>query len=75
MYEGDQTNFDSAPPEESSNRTFLIAAGILAGIVLLSLACLAGYAFLILPQQQQAAAAEAAATRNAQLINEALTAT
>ena len=47
MYEGDDLNFDDAeeaPPEESSNRTFLIAAGILGGIVLLSIACLAGYA-------------------------------
>ncbi len=75
MYEGDESNFDSAPPEESGNRTFLIAAGILGGIVLLSIACLAGYALLILPRQQQADAAELAATQNASLINQALTAT
>jgi len=63
MYEGDESNFDAAPPEESSNRTFLIAAGILGGIVLLSVACLAGYALLIVPQQRQAAlAAEGLAT-------------
>ena len=76
MYEGEETNYDSAPPEESSNRTFLIAAGILGGIVLLSIACLAGYALLILPQQQTAnrAAADAQATTNAQ-IQGALTAT
>ena len=45
MYEGDDLNFDDeeTPPEESNNRTFLIAAGILGGIVLLSIACLAGY--------------------------------
>jgi hypothetical protein len=76
MYEGEESNFDAAPPEESSNRTFLIAAGILGGIVLLSIACLAGYALLIVPQQRQAAqqAADARATQDAQ-INSALTAT
>jgi len=79
MYEGDDLNFDDeeTPPEESSNRTFLIAAGILGGIVLLSIACLAGYALVILPQQraaQQASEQNALATQNAQ-VNEALTAT
>jgi hypothetical protein len=76
MYEGEESNFDAAPPEESSNRTFVIAAGILGGIVLLSIACLAGYALLIAPQQRQAAqaAADAQATQNAQ-INNALTST
>jgi len=76
MYEGDESNFDAAPPEESSNRTFLIAAGILGGIVLLSIACLAGYALLILPGQRQSQqeAADAQATQNAQIAG-ALTAT
>jgi hypothetical protein len=78
MYEGDDLNYEDeeTPPEESSNRTFLIAAGILGGIVLLSIACLAGYALIILPQQRAAQAGEqnAQATQNAQ-INEALTAT
>lgn len=78
MYEGDDLNFDDegVPPEESSNRTFLIAAGILGGIVLLSIACLAGYALLILPQQRAAQESEqgALATQNAQ-VNDALTAT
>ncbi len=76
MYEGDESNFDAAPPEESSNRTFLIAAGILGGIVLLSIACLAGYALLILPNQRQAQAeaANAQATQNSQIAG-ALTAT
>ena len=64
MNAGDQSNLDAPPPEESSNRTFLIAAGILGGIVLLSIACLAGYALLILPSQrttqQQASTAQAA---------------
>ena len=78
MYEGDDLNYEDeeTPPEESSNRTFLIAAGILGGIVLLSLACLAVYALVILPQQRAAQAGEqnAQATQNAQ-IDEALTAT
>jgi hypothetical protein len=78
MYEGDDLEFDEeTPPEESSNRTFLIAAGILGGIVLLSLACLAVYALVILPQQQRAVQTSeesALATQNAQ-VNEALTAT
>jgi hypothetical protein len=79
MYEGDDLNFDDeeTPPEESSNRTFLIAAGILGGIVLLSIACLAGYALIILPQQraaQQTGEENALATQNAQ-VNDALTAT
>jgi hypothetical protein len=68
MYEGDESNFDAAPPEESSNRTFLIAAGILGGIVLLSIACLAGYALLIVPQQRAAQqAANAKQTQDAQI--------
>jgi hypothetical protein len=75
MFEGDESSFDAAPPEESSNRTFLVAAGILGGIVLLSIACLAGYALLILPGQQQASADNIAATQNAVRISEALTST
>ena len=79
MYEGDDLNYDEeeTPPEESSNRTFLIAAGILGGIVLLSLACLAVYALVIVPQRQaaqQSVEDNALATQNAQ-VNEALTAT
>lgn len=79
MYEGDDLNYDDEeiPAEESSNRTFLIAAGILGGIVLLSLACLAGYWLVIRPQQlaaNQSGEQNAQATQNAQ-INAALTAT
>jgi len=79
MYEGDDLNYEDdveAPPEESSNRTFLIAAGILGGIVLLSIACLAGYALLILPQQNAARQTQSAIeTQNAGTISDALTAT
>jgi cytoskeletal protein RodZ len=75
MNDGD-SNFDAPPPEETSNRTFLIAAGILGGIVLLSIACLAGYALLILPSQRntQQQAATAQAVQNLQ-VAKALTAT
>ena len=78
MYEGDDLEFDDTEemPEESSNRTFLIAAGVLGGIVLLSLACLAGYVLFIRPQQTAAQDAQSAVeTQNADTINDALTAT
>ena len=76
MNADDLSNFDAPPPEESSNRTFLVAAGILGGIVLLSIACLAGYALLVLPTQRasQEQAATAAAVQNEQ-VAQALTAT
>src|SRR5262245_48410018 len=76
MYETDQPNPDAQPPEESSNRTFLLVAGILGGIVLLSIACLAGYALVILPGQRnsQGQAATAQAQQRAQ-VAQALTAT
>jgi hypothetical protein len=79
MYEGDDVNYEDeelAPEEETSNRTFLLVAGILGGIILLTL-CVAGGLFVF--QQQRNAAnttgeQSAQATQNAQ-INEALTAT
>ena len=48
------TEPDSQEPEagEGNNRTFLIAAIVLGGIVLLSLVCMAVYALLILPGQK-----------------------
>jgi hypothetical protein len=77
MYEEDDLNYDDTgtPPEESSNRTFLIAAGILGGIVLLSLICLVGvFVYQSSIATQQKAEQDALATQNAQ-VNEALTAT
>lgn len=76
MNADDLSNFDAPPPEESSNRTFLVAAGILGGIVLLSIACLAGYALLIRPSARagEAQAATAQAVQNQQ-VAQALTAT
>jgi hypothetical protein len=40
------------PPEEASNKTFLIVAGVLGGIMLLSLLFLAGFALLKYPDVQ-----------------------
>ena len=67
---------EPAPEENGSNRTFLMAIGILGGIVLLALICLAAYAGFILPRQKQAAAGQQATqlAQNAQ-IAQAATAT
>jgi ABC-type antimicrobial peptide transport system permease subunit len=67
---------DAPPPEEKSNRTFLIVGGILAGLVLLTLVCIVLYLFVIRPRtasQQQSNATQAAAimTQNAQSIQNA----
>ncbi len=76
MNTDEQSNFEAPPPEESSNRTFLVAAGILGGIVLLSICAVAGYGLIFLPQQQAAnrQAASAQSTQNAE-VAQALTAT
>jgi hypothetical protein len=62
MNDGDASNFETPPPEESSNRTFLVAVSTAHCPV--SIACLAGHGLLILPRQnadnQQAATAQAA---------------
>lgn len=42
-FDEEPTFEEEIPPEEASNRTFLIAAGILGGLVLLGLLCVAGY--------------------------------
>ncbi len=82
----DESNFDDAdeaplPEESNNNRTFLVAVGILGGIILISIACLVGvYLFGSRGNNtaaQQAAAANATLTAEAanSFINEALTAT
>lgn len=63
------------PPEESSNRPFLIVAGILGGIMLLSLLCLAAFAILRYPviranQQATQAAAARLSTEAAISVNQ-----
>ena len=47
-------------PESSGNRTFLMVAGILGGILVLSLVCIAVYAMWILPRSREASSNEAA---------------
>lgn len=84
----DEPNFDDfeeapLPEESNNNRTFLIAVGILGGIILISLACLVGvYLFgsqsrNAAQQQQQQQAAEATLTAQAasDFVSQALTAT
>lgn len=68
--------FEDDMPEEASNRTFIIAASVLGGIILLALLCVAGYALLVLPNQRNAAAS-AESTKVAQntQVAEMLTAT
>lgn len=46
-------------PEESSNRTFLMVAGVLGGLLVLSMICLGGYALVIAPRQEEARIAQA----------------
>lgn len=76
MYESDDlTNLDEeTPPEESGNKTFLLVAAILGGIVLLSIACLAVYGVVILPRQTAQRDAQQATliAQNLQ-VNQALT--
>ena len=80
----DEPNFDEGgeaplPEESNNNRTFMIAVGILGGIILISVACLVGvYLFNLRGRstatQQAQANANATATAAA-FINDALTAT
>ncbi len=67
------------PEDESSNRTFLIAAGVLGGIVLLSMACLAIYVLFIQPSRSQQRANQQATAEAANLqgtqVADSLTAT
>jgi hypothetical protein len=71
-------DYDSAPPpEESNNRTFVIVAGILGGIILISVACLAAVYLLGIrgnTAQADASGTATAAAANA-FINQALTST
>ena len=65
MDEMDSEPGGSPPPEESNNRSFLIVAGILGGIALLALICIAVYALVLLPAQRNRQAQQVA-TLNAQ---------
>jgi len=73
MNDFDNLEFEDMDSEETiatsrgSNRTFLVVAGILGGILLIALLAIAGYALVILPgrdtgQQTQVAAINATNT-------------
>lgn len=47
-------------PEDSSNRTFLMVTGILGGILIVSLVCIAVYAMVFLPRGREAQSTEIA---------------
>jgi hypothetical protein len=67
---------DGPPPEEKTNRTFLIVGGILAGLVFLTLVCMALYLLVIkprLPAQNNAAQAATIAAANAQVVQQMTT--
>lgn len=71
---GEISSPESSPPGapeggQNNNRTFLIVAIILGGIVLLSLVCMAVYAFMIMPGQKSRAQAtsQANAAANTQV--------
>lgn len=67
---------DANPPEESSNRTFLFAAGGLGLLVLIALLCLGAYVLFSLNSGQSAEATAAAqATQQAATIQAGLTQT
>jgi saccharopine dehydrogenase-like NADP-dependent oxidoreductase len=77
MYDDETPAFDDEnPPEESSNRTFLIIAGALGGLVLLGILCVAGYLIFTRSSNQQAEAnALQQATQQAATIQVGLTQT
>lgn len=79
MFEqGDEFSMDEAAPQpaEQSNRTFIIVAGVLAGIVFISIVCMAIYALVYLPQQKASQSAQQATieAQNA-MIAQAMTST
>jgi hypothetical protein len=47
-------------PEESTNRPFIIAAGVIGGLLVLSMICLGLYALVLAPRRGEARATEAA---------------
>jgi hypothetical protein len=51
---------EESQPEEGNNRTFVTVAGILGGILIISLVCIAVYAMVYLPRTRGAKATEAA---------------
>jgi LPXTG-motif cell wall-anchored protein len=58
--ERDEIIEETPAPEGSGNRTFFIVAGVLGGILLLALLCLALYTLVFAPQQRNQQATQAA---------------
>jgi len=52
---------DSTSPEESTNRTFFIVAGVIGGVMLLALICLALYSLVYAPRRNNQQATQVAA--------------
>ena len=76
MYDDENAGFDETPPEESNNRTFLLFAGILGGLVLLGICAVVGYLIFSNQTNQQAqAVALQQATEQAATIQVGLTQT
>lgn len=76
-FDDDNAAFDDAnPPEESNNRTFMLIAGILGGLVFLGLLCIVGYFFFMNNANQgNTATAQAQATQQEATIQAGLTQT
>src|SRR5215212_10088180 len=60
MAEDDTIEVDGPPPEESSNRTFVILAILLGGIFVAGLLCIGAYAVLLGPRTAVARSTELA---------------
>ncbi len=74
-FDDENASFDNEnPPEESNNRTFLLIAGVLGGLVLLGLICVAGYFIMNLGSaRQNSATAVAQGTQQQATIQAGLT--
>ncbi len=74
-FDEDNASFDNEnPPEESSNRTFLLIAGVLGGLVFLGLLCIVGYILFTRGAANQNASTQAAqGTQQAVTIQAGLT--
>lgn len=77
-FDDDFDRQDENPPEESSNRTFLVIAGVLGAVAVLALIFIAVYALMILPGQRSARAEyqttlDAQNTEVANIINQTAT--